>query len=56
MRFLAGLVLFLLPAVAQARIQKLDPTRFGWLTNYAQGIAEAKRTGKPMLLVFRCDP
>jgi hypothetical protein len=27
-----------------------------WLNDYEAGKAEARRTGKPMLLVFRCQP
>jgi hypothetical protein len=34
----------------------VDPIRYGWYTNYADGKAEANRTGKPIMLVFRCDP
>ncbi len=28
----------------------------GWHSELAPGIAEAKRTGKPIFLVFRCEP
>jgi hypothetical protein len=35
---------------------KPDPKRHGWLTDYPAALAEAKKTGKPLLLVFRCDP
>jgi hypothetical protein len=27
-----------------------------WLDNYAAAIQEAKRTGKPIFLEFRCEP
>lgn len=30
--------------------------KFGWLSNYQEGLATAKKTGKPMMLVFRCIP
>jgi hypothetical protein len=33
-----------------------DAARFGWHTDYAAGRAEARRTGKPMLVTFRCVP
>lgn len=33
----------------------LDAARHGWFTDYAKAKAEAKRTGKPILLVFRCE-
>lgn len=26
-----------------------------WLDNYAQALGEAKRTGKPIFLEFRCE-
>jgi hypothetical protein len=28
----------------------------GWHTSYAPARAEAARTGKPLLVVFRCEP
>ena len=55
-RALAGLALLLLPGVADAQPRKLDPTKYGWHTDYAAAKAEAKRTGKPIFLVFRCEP
>ncbi len=36
--------------------QKPDPRQFGWHTDYAAARAEARKTGKPIMLVFRCDP
>ena len=27
-----------------------------WFDNYAEALEEAKRTGKPILLEFRCEP
>lgn len=35
---------------------KPKPQDYGWLTDYAAGKAQAAKTGKPMLLVFRCEP
>lgn len=35
---------------------KPDAHRYGWYADYAAGKAEAKRSGKPMMLVFRCEP
>lgn len=29
---------------------------YGWISDYATGKAEAKRTGKPLMIVFRCVP
>ncbi len=28
----------------------------GWFTSYEAARAEAKRTGKPLMVVFRCEP
>lgn len=28
----------------------------GWLTDYDQGLAKARETGKPLMLVVRCVP
>jgi hypothetical protein len=33
-----------------------DAARYGWHASYATARAEARRTGKPILLVFRCEP
>ena len=54
-RALAGLALALLPASAAAA-PKLDPARYGWHADFAAATAEAKRTGRPIFLVFRCEP
>jgi hypothetical protein len=35
---------------------KPDAGRYGWLTSYPAALAEARRTGKPIFLVFRCEP
>lgn len=55
-RALAGLTLLLLPGVAEAQPRKLEPARLGWHTDYDAARAEARRTGKPIFLVFRCEP
>jgi hypothetical protein len=56
-RTLAGLALLLLPGIAEAQPPlKVDPAKYGWHTDYAAAKAEAKRTGKPIFLVFRCEP
>jgi hypothetical protein len=36
--------------------QKPNAKKFGWHTDYAAAKAEARRTGKPIFLVFRCEP
>ena len=33
-----------------------DAARHGWYADYPAGKAEAKRTGKPIMLVLRCEP
>jgi len=33
-----------------------DAKKFGWETDYIAAKAAATRTGKPMLVVFRCVP
>jgi hypothetical protein len=55
-RTLAGLALVLLPASSVAAPPKVDPAKYGWHTDLAAATAEAKRTGKPIFLVFRCEP
>ena len=55
-RALAGLALLLLPASVSAAPPKYDAAKFGWHTDYSAATAEAKRTGKPIFLVFRCEP
>ena len=55
-RFELGLLTLLAVAVA-APAQDRGPARtFGWHSDYSAARAEAKRTGKPMFLVFRCEP
>jgi hypothetical protein len=55
-RVLAGLALLCLPGIAEAQPRKIDPAKFGWHTDFAAAKAEARRTGKPIFLVFRCEP
>lgn len=33
-----------------------EGAEYGWRSNYAAARAEAKRTGKPLMVVFRCVP
>jgi hypothetical protein len=46
----------LLASAGGVGVQKLDPSRYGWLSDYQAARAEARRTGKPIFLVFRCEP
>jgi hypothetical protein len=50
--FLAVLILILsvVPAVAQE-----DAEGIHWLTSYREAREEAKKTGKPIFLEFRCE-
>jgi hypothetical protein len=51
-RLLLGFALLLFSTAqtpAQAR-------KSGWHTSYAAAKAEARKTGKPIFLVFRCEP
>jgi opacity protein-like surface antigen len=56
-RFLAGCGLFLLTAAtALAQGKGKDANKFGWYGDYNAAKAEAKRSGKPIFVVFRCEP
>jgi hypothetical protein len=54
-RVLALFALFLAAGTSSAA-PKPDAAKYGWYTDYDAAKAEAKRTGKPMMLVFRCEP
>lgn len=53
----------LLPLVAPA-LASAQPGRrggesgfeYGWLASYEAGLAAARRSGKPLMVVFRCIP
>ena len=56
---LSTLALSAEPALAQFKKGGTfgDPAaRFGWLPSRSAGKAEAKKTGKPMMVVLRCVP
>ena len=53
---LAAFAILLSSGAANAQPRKLDPAKYGWHTDYAAAKAEARRTGKPIFLVFRCEP
>ena len=55
-RVLAAFAVLLLAGIADARPPKPDAAKFGWHTDYAAAKADAKRNGKPIFLVFRCEP
>jgi hypothetical protein len=33
-----------------------DASRFGWLSSLSEGKAQARKTGKPLMVVIRCVP
>lgn len=53
---LAGLVAE--PAGGQPRGGRFGPNAFsyGWLGSLEQGKAQARKTGKPLMVVIRCVP
>lgn len=51
---LAGVAL-LVCALNVAAQGKSNPSQHGWLTDFKAAKVEAKKTGKPMLVVFRCE-
>jgi hypothetical protein len=55
-RLLAGLVALLLANTAAPAQTGKEAAKLGWHTDYDAAKAEARRTGKPIFLVFRCEP
>jgi len=61
---LAGLTLGLVTfahdsATAQfkgPRGSESSPARHGWLSSFREGKAQAKKSGKPLMVVLRCEP
>jgi len=52
------LAVFLLGGALEA-VEKIAPQpvsgKVSWVYSYEEGQAEARRTGKPMFIVFRCE-
>lgn len=46
------------PGLAQFKGPKGDAqaSRYGWLSSLSEGKAQARRTGKPLMVVIRCVP
>lgn len=42
-------------SLAQSQATKIAPQK-GWLTDLSAAKALAQKSGKPLMLVFRCDP
>jgi hypothetical protein len=55
-RFPLAVAAVMLVAAPLLAAGKPDPRKYGWIESYASGKAEAKKTGKPLMVVFRCDP
>lgn len=55
-RIAAFLAAALVGSAASAQSGKGGVNKHGWYSDYAAAKAEAKRTGKPVFLVFRCEP
>jgi len=53
MKFLAAVLLLSFSAIAQ---QKPVDDDIVWLDNYQAALKEARATGKPIFLEFRCEP
>lgn len=39
-----------------AAVEPGELKKYGWHTDYASARAEARRTSKPLMVVFRCEP
>jgi hypothetical protein len=55
----ALLAAFIFGGLALASAQppgRPNAAQHGWLSNYRQGLEQARETGKPLMLVFRCVP
>jgi hypothetical protein len=52
---LVALAALTTPTHAQRGRERDSGAEFGWL-DYSAGLTEAKKTGKPIMLVFRCVP
>ena len=44
------------PAVHAQTSASRQASQKGWYSELAPAMAEAKRSGKPLMVVFRCDP
>jgi hypothetical protein len=42
-------------ATEKARLSE-EATRNGWLLSFGAGQEQARRTGKPLMVVLRCEP
>lgn len=61
MRTALFLLLTLVPSALLAQrggrnFSQQTAAQFGWHSNYARGLEEARAENKPVMLVFRCVP
>ena len=54
MRLLGVLFLFAVAALAQPKA--IDDDEINWRDNYQTALKEARATGKPIFLEYRCEP
>jgi len=52
---LIGVIITATGADAQTQATRIAPQK-GWHLTLEGGRAEARKTGKPLMVVFRCDP
>jgi serine protease Do len=52
---MASAQFFAAERMASAQPNKSSAGKSGWYSDYRTGLAEAKRTGKPIIVVFRCE-
>jgi hypothetical protein len=51
-----GLLVVTAPLSAQPRRDAGEVARYGWLSSLEAGKAQAKQSGKPLMVVLRCVP
>jgi hypothetical protein len=49
-------LLTLAEAPLSAQVRPEPPFRTGWLGSLEEGQAQARKTGKPLMVVVRCQP
>lgn len=54
-RWLAFVGILFMPPAAFAQ-KGASPAKFGWQSSWESARAEARRSGKPLFVVFRCEP
>lgn len=45
-----------LASVATVMLSQVNAGQYGWLADYERARTQARATGKPIMLVFRCVP